>query len=100
VARKHWLQAGFLQENNVGVAFWFARAPAFAAIYSAVIDSEEITLMHRELKTVNDTDGIPVLEIVKEGDSVTIYEADDMDRQIRFPVALLSSLAEHLTGLK
>ncbi len=56
--------------------------------------------MHRELKTVSDADGIPVLEIVKEGDNVTIYEADDMDRQIRFPVALLSSVAEHLTGLK
>lgn len=56
--------------------------------------------MHRELKTLTDADGIPVLELVKEGDSVTIYEADDMDRQIRFPIALISSLAEHLTDLK
>ncbi len=56
--------------------------------------------MHRELRTVSDADGIPVLEIVKEGDSVTIYEADDMDRQIRFPVTLLAHLAEHLTDLK
>ncbi len=55
---------------------------------------------HRELKTVNDADGIPVLEIVMEGDKVTIYEADDMDRQIRFPVSLLPHLTEHLKGLK
>jgi hypothetical protein len=56
--------------------------------------------VHRELQTVSDADGIPVLEIVKEGDSVTIYEADDMDRQIRFPVAVVSALAEHLRDLK
>lgn len=56
--------------------------------------------MHRELKTVNNSDGIAVLEIVKEGESVTIYEADDMDRHISFPVALLATLAEYLTGFK
>ena len=56
--------------------------------------------MHRQIKTLSNADGIPVLEMVMEGENVTIYEADDMDRQIRFPVALLSSLAEHLTALK
>ena len=56
--------------------------------------------MHRELKTVNDADGVPVLEIVVEGDNVTIYEADDMDRQIRFPIALLPYLTEHLKTFK
>ena len=56
--------------------------------------------MHRELKTVSNSDGIAVLEIVKEGDNVTIYEADDMDRHISFPVALLARLAENLTGFK
>jgi len=56
--------------------------------------------MHRELKTVTDANGVPVLEIVMEGDSVTIYEADDMDRQIRIPVGLVSSLADHLKDLK
>ena len=56
--------------------------------------------MHRELKTVSDADGIPVLEIVLEGENITIYEADDMDRQIRFPVALVRALAEHLSGFK
>jgi len=57
-------------------------------------------LMHRELKTVNDANGVPVLEIVVEGDNVTIYEADNMDREIRFPVALLPYITEHLKALK
>ena len=56
--------------------------------------------MHRELKTVNDPNGVPVLEIVVEGDNITIYEADNMDREIRFPIALLPTLREHLVGLK
>ncbi len=56
--------------------------------------------MHRELKTVCDSNGIPVLEIVQEGDSVTIYEADDMDRQIRFPVTLVATLVEHLASFQ
>jgi hypothetical protein len=56
--------------------------------------------MHRELKTVNNADGIAVLEIVKEGENVTIYEADDMDRHISFPVALLASFAAHLNEFK
>ncbi len=56
--------------------------------------------MHGELKTVNDGSGIPVLEIVLEGDSVTIYEADDMDRQIRFPLTLLPRLSECLGEFK
>ncbi len=56
--------------------------------------------MHRELRTVKNADGIPVLEIVVEGESITIYEADDMDREIRFPVTLLPILNQHLTGFK
>lgn len=52
--------------------------------------------MHRELQTVTNADGIPVLEIVIEGDSITIYEADNMDREIRFPITLLPKLAENL----
>ncbi len=56
--------------------------------------------MHRELKTVNDADGIPVLEIVVEGDSITIYEADNMDREIRFPISLLPLLTQNLSAFK
>jgi hypothetical protein len=56
--------------------------------------------MHRELKTVNDANGVPVLEIVIEADNVTIYEADTMDREIRFPIAMLPALREHLKAFK
>lgn len=56
--------------------------------------------MHRELRTVKDADGVPVLEIVVESGSVTIYEADDMDREIRFPVSLLPLLTENLKAFK
>jgi hypothetical protein len=56
--------------------------------------------MHRELKTVSNSDGIAVLEIVKEGENVTIYEADDMDRHISFPAALLARLTDGLKELK
>lgn len=56
--------------------------------------------MHRELQTVTNADGIPVLEIVIEGDSITIYEADNMDREIRFPITLLPKLAENLKSFQ
>ena len=56
--------------------------------------------MHRELRTVKDADGVPVLEIVIEGGSVNIFEADDMDREIRFPISLLPLLTENLKGFK
>ena len=56
--------------------------------------------MQREFKTVCDTNGIAVLEIVKDGDHLTIYEADDMDREIRFPLSLVPVLLEQLQGYK
>ncbi len=56
--------------------------------------------MHRELQTVKDADGVPVLEIVVEGESMTIYEADNMDREVRFPVTLLPNLTEYLVAFK
>ncbi len=56
--------------------------------------------MHREIKTVNDANGVPVLEIVIEGENVTIYEADDMDREIRFPITLLPLLTKNLQSCK
>jgi len=46
----------------------------------------------KQLKTVSDKNGIPVLEILKEEGTVTIFEADDMDRQIRLPAALIPAL--------
>ena len=35
--------------------------------------------MARELRTVSDSSGVPILEVVKDGDNLTIYEADYMD---------------------
>lgn len=53
--------------------------------------------MPRELRTVNDITGIPILEIVKESESLTIFEADYMDRQIKFPVGLIPALIKSLS---
>jgi hypothetical protein len=36
--------------------------------------------MPKELRTVVDAGRTPILEIVKENDTLVIYEADDMDR--------------------
>ena len=46
--------------------------------------------MIKEIRTVCDLTSQPVLEIVKEEDGkLIIYEADDMDREIRFPAAVI-----------
>ena len=57
-------------------------------------------LMGKDLRTVCDTGGVPVLEIVKEDDVITIFEADDMDQQIKFPAALIPALITYLESLK
>lgn len=54
----------------------------------------------RDTRTVFDKSGTPILEIMKEGDAVTIYEADDLDRQITFPVGLIPTLLNCLGDLK
>ena len=56
--------------------------------------------MVKEIRTVVDAGGVPVLEIVKEDDTLVIYEADDMDRQIQVPVSEISALMSHLDSLK
>ena len=56
--------------------------------------------MVKEIRTVLDAGGMPVLEIVKENDTLVIYEADDMDRQIQFPVSEIPALISHLDNLK
>jgi hypothetical protein len=55
--------------------------------------------MSKELTTLLAADGTPLLELVKEGDSLVIYEADDMDRQIRLPLSAISGLIKHLNDL-
>ncbi len=57
-------------------------------------------LMAKDIKTVNDAGGVPILEIVKDEGTITIYEADDMDKQIRFPAAVLPALIDYLENFK
>lgn len=56
--------------------------------------------MVKELRTVLDGDRVPELEIVKEDDTLVIYKADDMDRQIQFPASLIPALMTQLDSLK
>jgi hypothetical protein len=56
--------------------------------------------MTKELRTVLDESGTPLLEIVKENNAVVIYEADNMDRQIQFPVSGIPALLDQLQHLK
>jgi len=52
------------------------------------------------IKTVCDSTGKPILEVVREEGTITIFEADDMDRQVKFPAALMPGLVDRLQDLK
>ena len=52
------------------------------------------------IRTVLDNSGTAVLEIIKEEDTITIFEADDMDRQVEFPSALIPALIQYLENFK
>jgi hypothetical protein len=54
----------------------------------------------RLVRTVSDKRGTAILEIIKEEDTITIFEADDMDRQVKFPSALIPFLIQYLENLK
>jgi hypothetical protein len=56
--------------------------------------------MVKEIRTVVNAGGVPVLEIIKENDTLVIHEADDMDRQIQFPVSEIPALIRHLDSLQ
>jgi hypothetical protein len=56
--------------------------------------------MTKELRTVVDTGGIPLLELVKESGVLVIYEAGDMDRHIQFPQSAIPALISYLEDLK
>jgi hypothetical protein len=56
--------------------------------------------MTKELRTVLDAGGIPLLELVKDSGTLVIYEADDMDRQIQFPQSAIPALISYLEDLK
>jgi len=54
----------------------------------------------RLARTVSDDSGTAILEIIKEEDTITIFEADDMDNQVKFPSALIPVLIQYLRNLK
>jgi hypothetical protein len=54
----------------------------------------------RNVRTLCDNNGTPILEIVREEDTVTILEADDMDHQVKFPGGLIPLLIDCLEGFK
>ena|SRR5271165_4675405 len=65
------------------------------------VTEERCTTMAKEIRTVCDPAGIPVLEIVKSEDgNVTIFEADDMDNQLQFPASIVPLLIQQLETLK
>jgi len=41
----------------------------------------------------------PFLEIIREEEKVTIFEPEDMDRQIQFPAGMLPAILNHLGNL-
>jgi hypothetical protein len=57
-------------------------------------------LMAKDIRTVCEAGGVPVLEIVKEEGTITIFEADDMDQRIKFPAAVIPTLINYLESLK
>lgn len=56
--------------------------------------------MEKDTRTVCGNGGIPLLEIIKQKGMITIFEADDMDRQITFPAVLIPALISNLESFK
>ena len=56
-------------------------------------------LVTREIKTIYDLRGVPVLEIIREAEMITILEAEDMDRPLQFPAAMLPAILNTLGSL-
>ena len=54
----------------------------------------------RFVRTVSDSSGTPILEIIKEKDTITVFEADNLDHQVKFPSALIPALIQFLENLK
>ncbi len=55
--------------------------------------------MTREIRTICDAGGAPVLEIIKEEETVTILEAEDMDRRIELPPTVIPAIIDYLENL-
>ncbi|MDR3747659.1 MAG: hypothetical protein P4M04_05850 [Acidobacteriota bacterium] len=56
--------------------------------------------MAKQISTVCDTQGVPILELVKEEDTISVFEADDMDPRIKFPAAAIATLISLLEKFK
>ena len=56
--------------------------------------------MPKELRTLLNADGTPLLELVKEDDELVMYEADNMDRHVKLPVSAIPGLIKYLDDLK
>ena len=55
----------------------------------------------KQLRTVCDAAGVPILEIVaSEGGTVTLFEADDMDNKVQFAASIIPDLISQLQNLK
>ena len=57
-------------------------------------------LVTREMKTIYDIEGVPVLGGIREQEMITILEAEDKDRHIKVPAALLPAIIDHLGNLR
>ena len=57
-------------------------------------------LTTKDIKTICDIGGVPILEVIKEQQTITILEADDMDQRIQFPAALIPAILNYLEHLK
>ena len=56
--------------------------------------------MVKELRTVLKSDGTPELELVREDGMLTIYEADNMDHQVKLAESVIPELIKQLESLK
>jgi len=56
--------------------------------------------MRVDVKTVTDSDGIPVLLIIKDKNELLICEADNMGSHIKLQMAAAPTLVDTLLGLR
>jgi hypothetical protein len=61
---------------------------------------KEFMLVAKDMRTVCDIGGVPILEIIKEEGTITIFEADDMDQRVKFPAAVIPALINYLESLR
>jgi len=55
--------------------------------------------MTKEIRTIC-VERVPVLEIMKDQETITMMEVDDMNRQMTFPASVMPAIINHLEDLK